>query len=256
MPRKRFGQHFLVDAVVVDGILDIVRPQPGVRIVEIGPGGGVLTERLIAAGAEVLAIEIDRDLAAALARRFAEAANFTVHCADVLKFDLGCVPGRGERWKVVGNLPYNISTPLIMRLVEHADRFSELVLMVQREVADRLVAEPGSKSYGRLGIMAQHRARISRRLDVGPDAFAPPPKVDSAVIHLAPRPGPFDAAVEAALARVVRTAFNARRKTLANALRGVADAALLERCGIAAGARPEELSVDDYVRLASALQHT
>ncbi|MCP5202407.1 MAG: 16S rRNA (adenine(1518)-N(6)/adenine(1519)-N(6))-dimethyltransferase RsmA [Gammaproteobacteria bacterium] len=255
-PRKRFGQHFLADQGVIDEIVALVAPAPGDRVLEIGPGQGVLTAPLVASGAEVHAIEIDRDLAAMLRERFARHDNFALHNTDVLSFDFATLAAPPPRWKVVGNLPYNISTPLLMRLLEHAGRFSELVVMVQLEVAERLAAGPGSKAYGRLGIAAQRRAEVRKRFEIGPQAFVPPPKVDSAVVRLVPRSGARDAALDLCVDALVKRAFGARRKTLANALRGVVSPDLLKACGIAAQARAEELAIDDFERLAARLVDT
>ncbi|MEX2480734.1 MAG: 16S rRNA (adenine(1518)-N(6)/adenine(1519)-N(6))-dimethyltransferase RsmA [Gammaproteobacteria bacterium] len=253
LARKRFGQHYLVDDAIVDAIIDTVAPQVGDHILEIGPGGGVLTAALVASGAQVVAIEIDRDLAAVLASRYADVPGFQLHIGDVLRFDLALLGTARRQWKAVGNLPYNISTPLIMRLLEQADRFRALTLMVQREVAERLAAGPGSTAYGRLSIMAQRRARIEIRIAVGPHSFAPPPKVDSAVVQLEPFDTRFDPIVEEKLALLVRDAFGARRKTIANALRPHLDKQLLVQCNIDPGARAEALGVDDFVNLARAV---
>ncbi|MGE0484748.1 MAG: 16S rRNA (adenine(1518)-N(6)/adenine(1519)-N(6))-dimethyltransferase RsmA [Gammaproteobacteria bacterium] len=255
-PRKRFGQHFLVDQGVIDDIIALVRPGPGERILEIGPGEGVLTAPLLAAGATVHAVEIDRDLAAHLGRRFAGNPDFALHNADILDFDFHALDPVPPRWKVVGNLPYNISTPLLMRLLDHAACFSELVVMVQLEVAERLAAGPGSKAYGRLGIMAQRRASVTKQFDIGPGAFAPPPKVDSAVVRLLPHAIGGDPVLDQRVDAIVRRAFGARRKTLANALRGFVGPAQLEACGIAPQARAEELAIADFERLAAALPDT
>ncbi|MEQ8230598.1 MAG: 16S rRNA (adenine(1518)-N(6)/adenine(1519)-N(6))-dimethyltransferase RsmA [Gammaproteobacteria bacterium] len=250
--RKRFGQHFLTDDGIIDAIVDLVAAGPKDHVLEIGPGNGVLTAPLLASRCHLEAIEIDRDLAAWLTTRFAGAERFALHNLDVLKFDFGALASAPGGWKVVGNLPYNISTPLLMRLLEHAGYFRELTLMVQREVAERLAAAPGTAAYGRLGVMAQRRARIAMRLMVPPTSFEPPPKVESAVIQLYPLPGPYDAAFEHDFAEVVRLAFGARRKTLANALKRRLAAPALETLGIDPGSRAEMLSVDDFVRLTTA----
>ncbi len=248
--RKRFGQHFLVDSYAIDEIIHATDPHPGEHIIEIGPGEGVLTGQLVASGAGLLAIEIDRDLAAKLTRRFAEAANFRLHNGDVLKFDFGALPAVPDGWKVVGNLPYNISTPLIMLLLAHTMTFSRMVVMVQREVAARMAAVEGSHAYGRLSVMVQRRCSIRSILDIGPDSFRPPPKVDSSVIELVPHGQLLDEQFERWLGDVVRFAFSARRKTVANAMRGQVDAAAFAAAGIDPGTRAEQLSVKDFVRLA------
>ena len=252
--RKRFGQHFLVDSYAVDTIIRATGPRPGEGIIEIGPGEGVLTEQLVASGAELLAIEIDRDLVARLAKRFAQAPNFRLHSGDVLKFDFGALAALPGAWKVVGNLPYNISTPLIMLLLGHARTFSRIVVMVQREVGERMAAVEGSHSYGRLSVMVQRRCSVRSILDIGPDSFRPPPKVDSSVLELVPHAEVLDENFERALADLVRQAFSARRKTVANALRGRVDATKFAAAGINPGARAEQLSVADFVRLAEVSQ--
>lgn len=251
--RKRFGQHYLVDDAVVDAIIREVAPRPDDHILEIGPGGGVLTGALVASGAQVVAVEIDRDLATQLVQRYANAPNFALHNEDILGFDFARLGTAALRWKVVGNLPYNISTPLIMRLLDAAARFAELTVMVQREVAERLAAAPGHGDYGRLSVMAQRRAQVALRLAVGPQSFVPPPKVDSAVVQLRPFDTEFEPEFEQLLAILVRDAFGARRKTIANALRRHCDKAFLLHCGINPDSRAESLAVDDFVRLAVAV---
>lgn len=250
LARKRFGQHFLVDSYAVDTIIRCTDPRPGEHVIEIGPGEGVLTGQLVASGADLLAIEIDRDLVVRLTKRFEKASNFRLHSGDVLKFDFSALPQVDGGWKVVGNLPYNISTPLIMRLLAHARTFSRMVVMVQREVAERMAAVEGSHSYGRLSVMVQRRCTVRSILDIGPESFRPPPKVDSSVVELVPHPQALDEAFEQWLADLVRLAFSARRKTVANALRGQVDAGGFAAAGIDPGARAEQLSVADFVRLA------
>lgn len=248
--RKRFGQHFLVDTYAVDTIVRTTGPRADEHVLEIGPGEGVLTGHLVASGAQLLAIEIDRDLVVRLTKRFAQASNFRLHSGDVLKYDFGALPEVPGGWKVVGNLPYNISTPLIMLLLAHARKFSRMVVMVQREVAERMAAVEGSHSYGRLSVMVQRRCSVRSILDIGPDSFRPPPKVDSSVIELVPHAVPLDEQFESWLADLVRHAFSARRKTVANALRGHIDATAFAAAGIDPGLRAEQLSVSDFVRLA------
>lgn len=251
--RKRFGQHFLVDQHAIAEILRAVDPHPGEPLLEIGPGEGVLTAPLVASGAAVHAIEIDRDLVQRLRARFAGEANFTLHPGDVLKFDFTALPPAPSGWKVVGNLPYNISTPLILALLRHAGLFSRLVVMVQREVAERLAAPPGGDSYGRLSVMVQRRCEVRPVLELGPYSFDPPPKVDSSVVELRPFAEARDEAFEERLGDLVRIAFSARRKTLGNALKGAVARADIERAGIDPGLRAEALSVEDFVRLARLL---
>lgn len=238
-PRKRFGQHFLHDAAVVRRIVEAVAPAADDFIVEIGPGEGVLTRPLAERAARLEAIEIDRDLAAALA-----AERIKVHVADVLEFDFGQLP-RGMR--VVGNLPYNISTPLLFHLARFADRLRDLHFMLQREVVERMVAPPSTRAYGRLSVMLQARFAMQKLFRVAAGAFRPPPRVESALVRLVPLAAPLDREAPR-FADVVRRAFSARRKTLRNAL-GLAPEDF-EALGLDPRLRPENLSPADYVRIA------
>ena len=249
-PRKRFGQHFLHDRGAVAKILAAIDPRPDDPVVEIGPGLGALTGPLLERVDRLHVVEIDRDLA----RRLREAhppERLVVHEGDALEFDFGALPA-GLR--VVGNLPYNISTPLLFRLVAFAPRLRDLHFMLQKEVVDRMVAAPSSAAYGRLSVMLQYRFEMAKLFDVKPGAFRPPPKVDSAVVRMVPRPAwRLAARSEAVLGRVVTTAFTKRRKQLRNALEGVADERLLGALGIEASLRPENLAVADYVAIANAV---
>lgn len=238
-PRKRFGQHFLHDAGVVRRIVEAIAPAADDFIVEIGPGEGVLTRPLRERAGRLEAIEIDRDLAARLA-----AEGIVVHTADALEFDFGALPA-GAR--VVGNLPYNISTPLLFRLAEHAGRFRDLHFMLQREVVERMVAAPSTPAYGRLSVMLQARFAMEHLFRVAAGAFRPPPKVESAVVRLRPLAAPLDHDAPG-FADLVRRAFSARRKTLRNAL-GLA-AMELEALGIDPRLRPENLSPGEFERIA------
>jgi len=249
-PRKRFGQHFLHDARILDRLVDAIAPAGDDILVEIGPGEGALTGRLLERARRVEAIEIDRDLAAHLAATF-PAERLTVYCADVLDFDFARLPA-GMR--VVGNLPYNISTPLLFRLAEIADRIRDMYFMLQAEVVDRMVAPCATPEYGRLSVMLQTRFAMAKLFRVAPGAFRPPPKVDSAVVRLVPLARAERPLVDrAVLASVVVRAFSARRKMLRNALGLQAgDFAALD---IDPGLRPENLSPADYVRIAQYLAH-
>ncbi|MGE3161126.1 MAG: 16S rRNA (adenine(1518)-N(6)/adenine(1519)-N(6))-dimethyltransferase RsmA [Burkholderiales bacterium] len=238
-PRKRFGQHFLHDPGVVRRIVAAIAPAPGDFILEIGPGEGVLTRPLRERAARLEAIEIDRDLAARLV-----AEGVVVHAGDALEFDYGALPP-GAR--IVGNLPYNISTPLLFRLAEHAARFRDLHFMLQREVVERMVAAPSTRAYGRLSVMLQARFSLESLFRVAPGAFRPPPGVESAVVRLRPLEAPLDLGVPG-FAGLVRRAFSARRKTLRNALGLSAES--LAGLGYDPGLRPENLSAADYVRIA------
>ncbi len=256
-PRKRFGQNFLHDPATIRRILAAVAPAAGQHLVEIGPGRGALTAGLLESAGELDVIELDRDLVGPLAERLGGLGRLRVHQADALKFDLCTLLPRaalaaGRRLRLVGNLPYNISTPLLFRFLEQADCIEDMHLMLQKEVVDRLGAEPGSKCYGRLSVMVQSQCAVERVLTVGPGAFTPAPKVDSAVVRLLPsRPPPVAISDPALHARIVAAAFSQRRKRISNSLRGLADTALLARCGLDPGARAEQLSVTDFAHLAN-----
>lgn len=253
-PRKRFGQHFLVAPEYINRIIDAVNPAPGDRIVEIGPGEAALTAPLAASGATLHAVEFDRDLAAQLRKRFADAGNVMIHEADALEFDFASL-GAGIR--LVGNLPYNISTPLLFHLLAYADVVDDLHFMLQKEVVARMAALPGSKQYGRLTIMLGCRMEILPLFDVPPGAFLPPPRVVSSVVRMRPRPLPgLHEVDEDLLARVVRQAFSRRRKTLRNALEGFATVAQIEAASLDPGARPEQVSPEAWLRLVAMLAVT
>lgn len=252
-PRKRFGQHFLHDAGIIARLISAIRPVETDTIIEIGPGEGVLTGPLLEAGARVTAIELDRDLAAALPERLGCPGALEVIQADVLEFDLAAVAG-GTGMRVVGNLPYNISTPIMFHLFKWRESIADMHFMLQKEVVDRLVAGPGSKQYGRLSVMAAFHCRMERLFSVPPGAFRPPPKVDSAIIRM--RPKTLDEATLARLPQledVVRHAFGQRRKTLRNALKALMDEKAIEAAGIDPKARAETLSLDQYLALVNQL---
>jgi 16S rRNA (adenine1518-N6/adenine1519-N6)-dimethyltransferase len=250
VPRRRFGQNFLVDPHYVARILDAVDPKLGDHIVEIGPGLAALTADLIARAQHITAIEIDRDLAARLRTTYAP-AQLTLHEDDALNFDFARL---GERLRIVGNLPYNISSPLLFHLAKFADRLIDLHVMLQREVVARMTAEPATADYGRLTVALQATFRVTRLFVIPPGAFRPAPKVDSAFVRLVPlgeaKPAIAD---EALFARVVAAAFGQRRKTLRNALASIGDDGTMREAGIDPSARGETLSVSDYARLANAL---
>jgi len=232
-PRKRFGQHFLHDAGVLSRLVAAISPRKGDFVVEIGPGEGALTRPLLEKVAAIEVIEIDRDLAASLR----QVPGVTVHEADALEFDYAAFPA-GVR--LVGNLPYNISTPLLFRLARFAGRVRDMHFMLQLEVVERMVAAPSTPEYGRLSVALQARFRMQKLFKVGKGAFRPPPRVESAVVRLEPLPEPLWIDDD-----LLRKAFSARRKQLRNALPG-ADFA---RAGIDPSLRPENLSPADYARL-------
>lgn len=252
--RKRFGQHFLHDPRVIERIVDAVAPRPGEHLVEIGPGRGALTARLIAQpGITLDALEIDRDLAARLRPLFAPAAHCRLHECDALEFDYAALArARGGRLRIVGNLPYNISTPLLFHLLAQAPAIRDLHVMLQREVVARMAAAPGSRDYGRLTVMLSPGFKVERLFDVGPGAFQPPPRVWSALARLTARPEPLFA-VSPHFAPLVAAAFTQRRKTLRNALAAFLTREAIAACGIDPGARPETLTPEAFNILARTL---
>jgi 16S rRNA (adenine1518-N6/adenine1519-N6)-dimethyltransferase len=252
-PRKRFGQHFLHERGVIDRILLAIDPKPDDLLVEIGPGEGALTLPLLAHVGRLLAIEIDRDLAALLPKRAAGIGELTVIEADALCVDFRALAG-ARRLRLIGNLPYNISTPLLFHLLGVADVITDMHFMLQKEVVDRMAAGPGSKDYGRLSVMLKARAEVEPLFRVAPGAFRPPPKVDSAVVRIVPKPADAIADIDAArLERIVRAAFAKRRKTLNNALAGIVEDAELRAAGIDPRMRAEDVPVDGYLALAGRL---
>lgn len=248
IPRKRFGQNFLTDESVIDAIVAAIEPQPRDLLVEIGPGLGALTRPLAARLDHLHVIEIDRDIVARLRTAFPP-ARVTVHEGDALKFDFGAL---GVRLRVIGNLPYNISTPLLFHLAQHAGAIRDIHVMLQKEVVERMVAAPSSAQYGRLSVMLQYRFEMERVLVVPPGSFRPVPKVESAVVRMTPYASlPHPARDESRLRAIVAAAFAQRRKTLRNTLKALFGAGDLERLGVDAGLRAQDLRVEDFVRLAN-----
>ena len=254
--RKRFGQNFLVDRQVVADIVNAVAPRREACVVEIGPGLGALTEPLLQRVDRLHVVEIDRDIVARLERQH-PAERLIIHAGDALEFDFSSVcADPAERMHIVGNLPYNLSTPLLFHLADYADRVADMHFMLQKEVVERIVAAPGTADYGRLSVMLQYRFVADWLLDVPPESFDPPPKVDSAVVRLIPRPAEqLTARSPERFASLVAAAFAQRRKMLRNNLKGVCDEAFLVAQGIAPTARAEELAVADYIRLANGLDN-
>lgn len=250
LARKRFGQNFLVDREIIARIVAAIAPKEGEPIVEIGPGLGALTEPLLAACGHLEVVEIDRDLIARMREKY-KPGQITIHEGDALKFDFARLPAA---LRVVGNLPYNISTPLLFHLAGFAERVRDMTFMLQKEVVDRMVAEPGDEAYGRLSVMLQYRFAMGHLFDVPGEAFRPAPKVTSAIVYMRPLPPEqLDCRNEDLLGRIVTAAFGQRRKTLRNTLAdwlGDADFAAL---GIDPGLRGERLAVQDYVRMANFL---
>ncbi len=251
--RKRFGQHFLHDARVVAQIVDAIDARPGEALVEIGPGRGALTTRLLDAAGALDAIEIDRDLAAQLRTTLGNRPGFELHGADALKFDFAALAAqRGQRLRVIGNLPYNISTPLMFHLLRTPAAIADLHVMLQREVVERMAAPPGGGDYGRLTVMLAPWVEVESLFDVAPDAFRPVPQVWSSVARLRVLAHP-RFPVDARFGLLVATAFSHRRKTLRNALKPLLDAAAIAACDIDPGARPETLEPAQFGALARLL---
>jgi 16S rRNA (adenine1518-N6/adenine1519-N6)-dimethyltransferase len=251
-PRKRFGQHFLHDRNVVGRIVAALAPQAGDHVVEIGPGTGALTRELLTRVAHLDAVELDRDLIARLETEFPR-DKLTLHNADALKFDFCKIASGSGKMRLIGNLPYNISTPLLFHLLDQAGCIKDMLFMLQKEVVERLRAAPGGKDYGRLSVMIQYRCAVEKLIDVGPGAFTPPPKVDSAVVRLVPHATP-PVAVDAPerFALLVRAAFASRRKTLRNNLRGLLSAEDMLALGIDPVRRAETLSLAEFASLSNA----
>ncbi len=250
--RKRFGQNFLHDSGVINSIIDAIHPSEDQHLVEIGPGQGALTEWLMRSGCQLDVVELDRDLIPALLAAYGESPKFNLHSADALKFDYGALCEPGGKIRIVGNLPYNISTPLIFKLLENAERIQDMHFMLQLEVVNRLAASPGNKNWGRLGIMAQYYCEIESLFEVPPTAFSPAPKVQSAIVRMVPRKGsPWPDCDETILRQVVQASFAQRRKTLRNNLKGLIDAQALEAIDIDPGARAETLELHQFIEIAN-----
>ncbi|HET9106692.1 MAG TPA: 16S rRNA (adenine(1518)-N(6)/adenine(1519)-N(6))-dimethyltransferase RsmA [Steroidobacteraceae bacterium] len=254
-PRRRFGQHFLHDPAVIERIAAAIAPRSGEALVEIGPGRGALTRRLLQSDCGTLdAIEIDRDLAALLREEWSGDPRFTLHGADALRVDFGDLARqRGQSLRVIGNLPYNISTPLLFHLLQSARHIRDLHVMLQREVIARMAAMPGDSAYGRLTVMLAPWVHVERLFDVGPGAFQPPPQVWSAVARLTVRPEPAFP-VSPAFSAIVAAAFSHRRKTLRNALRGLATPEQIASCGVDPSVRPETVSPAQFNAIAGKLE--
>ncbi len=249
--RKRFGQHFLHDPGVIRRIIDAIAPGAGERIVEVGPGRGALTWDLLARARGLDVIEIDRDLANSMRNDPRAAAGLRVHVQDVLDADFERLRGDGPLLRVVGNLPYNISTPLMFHLLSQRSAIKDMHFMLQKEVVDRMVAAPSSKEYGRLTVMLAAVAEVKGLFDVGPGAFKPPPRVGSAIVRLRPTLQPrFASGDDGVLRTLVTAAFSHRRKTLRNGLKGFMSAQEIEACGIDPQLRPETLAPEQFGLLA------
>jgi len=247
--RKRFGQNFLTDDRVIDQIVSAINPQPTDVIIEIGPGQAALTRSLLASGAAMHLLEIDRDLAQSLARQLEGYDRATLHVGDALTMDFGDIAG-GKAFRLVGNLPYNISTPVMFHALEWADQIIDMHFMLQREVVERMASGPGSKAWGRLSIMCQYYCQVTPLFDVPPEAFSPRPRVQSSVVKLVPHAKPpVDLISRKAFDLVVRQAFGQRRKTLRNSLGKLLDSSQIADAGVDPGLRAEALSMNDFAKL-------
>lgn len=253
--RKRFGQNFLQDQNIIRNILLGINPKQGDNIAEIGPGLGAITEHLLkATNGKLNVVEIDRDLVQVLKTQFFNYPDLQIHQGDALKFDFSQLVEDDEKLRIVGNLPYNISTPLIFHLLSFSGQVRDMHFMLQKEVVDRMAAQPGDSAYGRLGIMVQYRCKVESLFNVPPTAFHPQPKVDSAIVRLTPYDTlPCPAKDANQLAKVVTASFNQRRKTIRNNLKKLISAEQLEALGIDPGLRPENLSLQNFVAISDTL---
>ncbi|HZR37147.1 MAG TPA: 16S rRNA (adenine(1518)-N(6)/adenine(1519)-N(6))-dimethyltransferase RsmA [Nevskia sp.] len=249
--KKHFGQHFLHDPQVIERIVRSINPQPGEVLAEIGPGLGALTAPLLARHGRLHVVEIDRDVVPHLRAACGDAPGLELHLADALKFDYASLAAPDQALRLAGNLPYNISTPLLFHLLRYAGRVRDMHFMLQKEVVDRLTAQPDTDDYGRLTVSVAARARADYLFAVGPGAFRPPPRVDSAVVRITPRPPPFVIDDFASFDEVVAAAFSQRRKTLSNALRKLLPAEEISAAGIDPRARGETLSPAQFAVLAN-----
>ena len=254
--RKRFGQHFLHDQDVIHRIVNSINPKRDQTIIEIGPGKGALTIPLLKHLDTLHVIELDRDLAQALSEKY-EAEKYKVenkiiiHCTDALTYDFKEIGH--QHLRIVGNLPYNISTPLIFHLLEYNHCIDDMLFMLQEEIIDRICASPGSKDYGRLSVMVQAHCHAEKLFTVGPGAFSPPPKVMSAIIKLKPYEGILNQILDyPSFAHIVKQAFSQRRKTLRNCMKGALDENQIINLGIAPEVRAETLSTDNFIQMANA----
>lgn len=256
-PRKRFGQHFLQDPVIIQRLVDAIAPAVDQKLVEIGPGRGALTIPLLERGYSLQVIEIDRDLIEWLQQEVSRYGQLQIYSADALTFDFQSLVTPPQRLRIVGNLPYNISTPLLFHLLNYVKDIQDMTFMLQREVVDRLVAIPGTSEYGRLSVILQYHCQIDKLFDVSPWAFSPPPKVHSGVVQLKPHLTPPVQVVNyGRFAELVACAFSQRRKTLRNALKSMLEAKVMEEVGIDPQTRAERLTLEEFARLANQYQRS
>lgn len=256
--RKRFGQNFLQDEAIIEAIVEAISPEPSQHLVEIGPGRAALTEPLLSRCGFLDVIELDRDLVPLLRQQLVRYADkLAIHEADALRFDYRSLQQNSESMRVIGNLPYNITTPLLFHLLSQSDCIDDMCFMLQREVVERICAQPGNKQYGRLSIMMQHQCYTEQLFVVPPEAFDPAPKVESAIIYLQPLAKRVGGDVDLdALGKIVTQAFSQRRKTMANTLKKLVTVSDLEQAGIEPSQRPETVTVEQFVELTRCyLQH-
>ena len=254
--RKRFGQNFLRDPMVIQKIITAISPQKDQHLVEIGPGQGAITEPLLEATGQLDVIELDRDLIPILQKKFRQFSGLNIHQADALGFDFRTLIGidNDQRLRVVGNLPYNISTPLIFHLLEQIDIIQDMHFMLQKEVVNRMAAAPGNRSYGRLSVMIQYHCQVQTLLNVPPASFTPAPKVDSAIVRLVPhKMPPVEVDDKQTFQQVVTQSFGQRRKTLRNNLKTLLNSEQIEALDIDSGLRPEVLTIQQYAQLSNAV---
>jgi 16S rRNA (adenine1518-N6/adenine1519-N6)-dimethyltransferase len=250
--KRRYGQHFLHDRGTIERIVRAIAPAAGDRIVEVGPGRGAITAPLLTIAGEMDVVEIDAEVIPPLEERCAGIGRLRVHLADALEFDFRALRGAGPPLRLVGNLPYNVSTPLLFHFVSQLDAIRSMHFMLQKEVVARMAARPGTKDYGRLTVMLAPWVRVEPLFDIGTGAFSPPPKVVSTFFALHPHPAPpYSIADHAAYARVVAAAFSQRRKTLRNSLAGLLEPAAIAAAGVDPRARPETLGPDKFAALAA-----
>lgn len=253
-PRKRFGQNFLRDPGVAQHIVNLVDPKAEEHLVEIGPGLGALTRHLLRRAGHLDVVELDRDLIEPLRAACANLGDLRIHNQDALRFDFCRLVPRGQQLRAIGNLPYNISTPLLFHLLSQSRCVRDMWFMLQKEVVDRIVAAPGSNNYGRLSVMVQYRCKTERVFEIGPEAFRPRPKVHSAIVHITPLPEPAVAVEnERRFAEIVASAFSMRRKTLRNSLRDHLDRDQIHDAGVDPGARAQTVTLQQFASLANAV---
>jgi 16S rRNA (adenine1518-N6/adenine1519-N6)-dimethyltransferase len=251
-PKKRFGQHFLADAGIIQRIITTIAPEPSQHLIEIGPGRGVITLPLLQAVGKLEAIELDRDLIAGVRVLCLLHGDLNLHQADALQFDYGTLQNDTRQLRLVGNLPYNISTPLLFHLLTYKTIIQDMHFMLQKEVVERMAAKPGNKTYSRLSVMIQDACQVESLFDIRPTAFNPPPRVDSSFVRLIPKPNPAHTPEhQAAFAKIVSQSFSQRRKTLRNNLKNYLTEAQIEANGINPQTRAETINLVDFHRLAA-----